>query len=270
MNGSTSRTLVAALTLATVISPPTITWGETARDQAREHAQQGRSLYEEGRYEEALSAYRAAFELAPAPGVLFNLGQCYRHLGDMAQALDHYERYLSEAPTAPNRPTVEALIEQCRTHLAEEPSDTGPPELESDAHPPDVASPSDAGPQDTAAADADAGPAEGGAGRDSDADPPHNNEPATDSQWDEFYGDSEPRPPDTTSASEPGGGAATTGGDERPSRPVYRRWWFWTLIGTAVIGATVGAVVGVTTQDPTVVLPQGTLGTLDGRDGDQE
>jgi hypothetical protein len=36
-------------------------------------------------------------------------------------------------------------------------------------------------------------------------------------------------------------------GDRAPaSVPVYKRWWFWTLIGVAVVGGTVGGVVAAT------------------------
>lgn len=32
----------------------------------------------------------------------------------------------------------------------------------------------------------------------------------------------------------------------QPSTPVYKRWWFWTLVGAVVVGGTVGAVLGAT------------------------
>jgi len=40
--------------------------------------------------------------------------------------------------------------------------------------------------------------------------------------------------------------------DTRPSpkrTPIYKRWWFWTLIGAAVAGATAGTVVAATRSD---------------------
>lgn len=40
----------------------------------------------------------------------------------------------------------------------------------------------------------------------------------------------------------------TVGPVER--RPVYQRWWFWTIIGTAVIGLAVGLPVGLTRANP--------------------
>ena len=63
----------------------------------------------------------------------------------------------------------------------------------------------------------------------------------------------------TTSPAGAGSGADVTAprgdGDDRPV-PVYRRWWFWTLlIGVAAGGATAGAVLG-TRAEPRM----GTLG----------
>lgn len=44
------------------------------------------------------------------------------------------------------------------------------------------------------------------------------------------------------------------------NRPIYKRWWFWTLIGAAVIGATAAAVAansGGFVQNPVGTLPPG-------------
>jgi tetratricopeptide (TPR) repeat protein len=46
--------------------------------------------------------------------------------------------------------------------------------------------------------------------------------------------------------------------DARRPPPVYKRWWFWTLIGAAVAGATVGTVVALQPADPSPV--QGSVG----------
>lgn len=37
---------------------------------------------------------------------------------------------------------------------------------------------------------------------------------------------------------------------QRRRRPVYQRWWFWTIIGTAVVGLAVGLPVGLTRSAP--------------------
>jgi tetratricopeptide (TPR) repeat protein len=36
---------------------------------------------------------------------------------------------------------------------------------------------------------------------------------------------------------------------ERPARPFYTRWWFWTAVGVAVAGATVGTVLALQPDD---------------------
>lgn len=41
-----------------------------------------------------------------------------------------------------------------------------------------------------------------------------------------------------------------TNGGRRVRRPVYQQWWFWTIIGTAVVGLAVGLPVGLTRSTP--------------------
>ena len=47
-----------------------------------------------------------------------------------------------------------------------------------------------------------------------------------------------------------------------PSRPVYKKWWFWTIVGGVAV-ASVATSVAFATRD--TVLPAGTLGTADQR-----
>ena len=46
-------------------------------------------------------------------------------------------------------------------------------------------------------------------------------------------------------------------------RPVYKKWWFWTVVGVAAAGA--ATTVALTSGTTTEVLPEGTLGTWDRR-----
>lgn len=48
-----------------------------------------------------------------------------------------------------------------------------------------------------------------------------------------------------------------------PARPVYKQWWFWSLVGGALAGVAVTAAVAG--GDPQPVLPAGSLGTWDRR-----
>ncbi|HET9626104.1 MAG TPA: tetratricopeptide repeat protein, partial [Kofleriaceae bacterium] len=58
----------------------------------------------------ALDEYQKAFDAKPIPAFLFNIGQCYRNLGDYDAAIFSYRKYLKLAPDAANRDQVEQLI----------------------------------------------------------------------------------------------------------------------------------------------------------------
>lgn len=61
------------------------------------------AAYQVGRFEEALENFTAVYELAPHPEILFNLGQCHRHLGNPERAAFFYRGYLRTSETAPRQ-----------------------------------------------------------------------------------------------------------------------------------------------------------------------
>ena len=108
------------LTLALVVvgSPPL--HAQTAADQeARALYQQGASLYDEGRYDEAVTVWTRAYDLSPRPLLLFNIANALERLGRMSEALDYLARY---RPTAPDgeRDKVDARIENLERRVAEQ------------------------------------------------------------------------------------------------------------------------------------------------------
>jgi tetratricopeptide (TPR) repeat protein len=58
---------------------------------------QGVSELQAGDYLKALDLFQRAYALFPSHKILFNLGQVYRELGRIVDALDAYERFLREA-----------------------------------------------------------------------------------------------------------------------------------------------------------------------------
>ncbi len=58
----------------------------------------GRQLQRDGKYGEAIEAYKAAYVLAPSPGLLFNLAQVYRLNGNCDDAAWMYRRFLATDP----------------------------------------------------------------------------------------------------------------------------------------------------------------------------
>jgi tetratricopeptide (TPR) repeat protein len=85
---------------------------DAATRAARQHFERGEKLYSLTRFSEALDEYQKAFEARPIPDFLFNIGQCYRNLGDLDSAIFSYRKYLTLAPDASNRAQVEELIAQ--------------------------------------------------------------------------------------------------------------------------------------------------------------
>lgn len=90
-----------------------VAWADDpALREAKLHFERGEKLYALTRFSEAIDEYQKAFDAKPLPDFLFNIGQCYRNLGDYDSAIFSYRKYLTAAPDAPNRAQVEQLIEE--------------------------------------------------------------------------------------------------------------------------------------------------------------
>jgi tetratricopeptide (TPR) repeat protein len=84
------------------------------REESRAHYQIGRIEYGKGHVREALAEFRKAYEAAPIPDLLYNIGRCLEELGDRGAAATSYERYLAAKPDAPERDELEAHIGELR------------------------------------------------------------------------------------------------------------------------------------------------------------
>lgn len=79
---------------------------------AKTHSTRGTTLYNLGRFSEALAEYEAAYLSIQDPPFLFNIAQCHRKMGSNKDALDSYRSYLRVAPAAPNRAEVQKRISE--------------------------------------------------------------------------------------------------------------------------------------------------------------
>ena len=78
--------------------------------------QAGDDSLRQGRFFEALMAYREALDQdPPVPAAARRLGDAYREHQDTDQAVTAYERYLELAPSAPDADEVRAAVEQLRS-----------------------------------------------------------------------------------------------------------------------------------------------------------
>jgi tetratricopeptide (TPR) repeat protein len=73
----------------------------------------GVALYNEADYRAALVEFKRAYDIAPSPVVLYNIGQTYYQLQDYASAFKVLTRYLNEAgPNAEHRAEVTQTVQQ--------------------------------------------------------------------------------------------------------------------------------------------------------------
>lgn len=117
---SSSERLRGALLVVLCAALPALAQAQgdaAARERAREMARGATAEYNLSHFEEALRRFEAAYEVFPAPQLLFNIGQCHRELGHHERAVFFYERYLAEMPDAPNAATVRDLLVEERAAL---------------------------------------------------------------------------------------------------------------------------------------------------------
>lgn len=65
-------------------------------DEARQRFRKGVALTSAGKVDEALVEFQAAYDLSPNWKILYNIGQCSRHVRDHARSVRAFERYLAE------------------------------------------------------------------------------------------------------------------------------------------------------------------------------
>jgi tetratricopeptide (TPR) repeat protein len=74
----------------------------------------GIARYHRGEYAAAIADFRRAYGREPRPGLLFNLAQAYRQLGDADTALALYRRFVDESAPSQARDDAERLIADLR------------------------------------------------------------------------------------------------------------------------------------------------------------
>jgi len=110
-----SRRLLALVAAAGIAASTPDAFGDAAGErEARAHFERGDQLLKIGQFDDAIVEFKRAYELSPAPGLLFNIAQACRAKKDGEQALLYYTNFLREDPNAPERAYVEERIEELR------------------------------------------------------------------------------------------------------------------------------------------------------------
>ena len=71
-----------------------------AKALAKEHFERGVDAYNDHRFADAVQEFNLAYQTSPAYAVLYNIAQVDAALGNSVEAVDAYERYLSQAGTS--------------------------------------------------------------------------------------------------------------------------------------------------------------------------
>lgn len=258
-----------ALVFATLIAAPAVRGGQSpvspaAVEQAHQHFVAGDAAYKAGRWQDALNEFSAGFALDPRPEFLLNLAQTRRHLGRLDEAIANCESFLAVAPDSPLAPQVWKLLGELqeRQRVVERARAAA---LEGKQH-------------------ADAGDWAGALAAYEKANFQDLDEPRylrniadclkalhRDAEALRFYRlylkerPKDPERPQIEAAmrelSPPGSPPAeaapspsltpspalalTSAPLEARRKPVWRRWWFWTVLGGAAVAVAVGVGVGV-------------------------
>ncbi len=107
---TTTRNLLVAVASLALATGPAMAQDRKADTAAKAHFQKAEKAFNLGKFEDALKGYEAAYDGKPLPGLLFNIAQCHRNLGNHERALFFYRRYLALDPATPNHALVEELI----------------------------------------------------------------------------------------------------------------------------------------------------------------
>ncbi len=85
-----------------------------ARKKAREAYAEGQRLFRQGRFQDAEVAFLRAYEHVPNAVVWVSVAEARARRGNVAGAIEAYERYLRERPDAPDKATIEKKLEELR------------------------------------------------------------------------------------------------------------------------------------------------------------
>jgi tetratricopeptide (TPR) repeat protein len=85
---------------------------ENNQERAAKLYDEAKAHYNLQEYDTALSGFKDAYLLSKEPGLLFNIGQCYRQMGKEQEAIRSFKAYLNEDPESPQRPQIEQWLKE--------------------------------------------------------------------------------------------------------------------------------------------------------------
>ena len=118
MAPAVKRTVVATILFAVTLASAAASADDSA--DAKGHFNRGVKLYNLGHFQEAIPEFEKAYDLDPAPILLFNIAQSHRQNGNKERALFFYRRYLEQEPNVAKRADVEQRMKELAQGLQQE------------------------------------------------------------------------------------------------------------------------------------------------------
>ncbi len=110
--------ILGILCLALALPSPALAGDPASDTRAKELYENGAQLYEEARYEDAIVAWRAAYDLSPRPLLLYNIASAEERSGQWKEAIETWNRYRAFAPSE-EREVLEQRIRNLEKRVAE-------------------------------------------------------------------------------------------------------------------------------------------------------
>jgi hypothetical protein len=111
--------LALVVALGLLLAPARASAGPSKGD-AHARYLKGKQRFDAGDYKAAIAHFEAADRIAPSPVLQYNIGLAYERMGDKAEAVARYRRYVDAMPDADNRAAVEAKLARLSDELAAE------------------------------------------------------------------------------------------------------------------------------------------------------
>ena len=77
--------------------------------EALKHLRAGLAKYNEGEYQEAIKEYKKAYELYPSPKLFPNIASAYKYMGQNLNALEYFEKFLNATRDDAADPKIQRL-----------------------------------------------------------------------------------------------------------------------------------------------------------------
>ncbi len=96
-------TALVCTSIALFTTPATLFAQEQPADEQAQfdaEAQRANTLYNEGKFDEAIQAFEQAYTIKPEPNILYNIGRIHEKQGNFEQATIYYEKFVNEPDIA--------------------------------------------------------------------------------------------------------------------------------------------------------------------------